>query len=62
MKTSLRILIAAGALLLSLAAHADTYPSKPISIIVPFGPGSATDTIARVVAQQLPPKRFSAAC
>jgi putative tricarboxylic transport membrane protein len=53
MKTLLRILIAAGALLFSLVAHADTYPSKPITIIVPFGPGSATDTIARVVAQQL---------
>ena len=53
MKTLLRILIAAGALSFSLAAHADTYPSKPITIIVPFGPGSATDTIARVVAQQL---------
>ena len=53
MKTLLRILIAVGALSFSLAAHADTYPSKPITIIVPFGPGSATDTIARVVAQQL---------
>lgn len=45
--------LAAGALLFSLAAHADTYPSKPITIIVPFGPGSATDTITRVVAQHL---------
>jgi tripartite-type tricarboxylate transporter receptor subunit TctC len=53
MKTLLRILIALGALSLDLAAHADTYPSKPITIIVPFGPGSATDTIARVVAQHL---------
>jgi tripartite-type tricarboxylate transporter receptor subunit TctC len=53
MKTVLRILIAIGALSLGLAARADTYPSKPITIIVPFGPGSATDTIARVVAQQL---------
>src|SRR6266446_7413226 len=53
MKTLLRILIAAGALSFGLAAHADTYPSKPITIIVPFGPGSATDTIARVVAQHL---------
>ena len=53
MKTFLRILIAAGALSFGLAAHADTYPSKPITIIVPFGPGSATDTIARVVAQHL---------
>ena len=53
MQTWLRILIAAGALLFSLAAGADTYPSKPITIIVPFGPGSATDTVARVVAQHL---------
>src|SRR5262249_11901545 len=44
---------AVGALSLGLAAHADTYPSKPITIIVPFGPGSATDTITRVVAQHL---------
>jgi tripartite-type tricarboxylate transporter receptor subunit TctC len=53
MKTLLRILITAGALSLGLAAHADTYPSKPITIIVPFGPGSGTDTITRVLAQHL---------
>jgi tripartite-type tricarboxylate transporter receptor subunit TctC len=53
MKTWLRGLIAAGTLFCSLAAHADTYPSKPITLIVPFGPGSATDTIARVIAQHL---------
>ncbi len=29
------------------------YPSKPITIIVPFAAGSATDTITRVVAQHL---------
>jgi tripartite-type tricarboxylate transporter receptor subunit TctC len=53
MKTLLRIFMAVGALSFGLAAHADTYPSKPITIIVPFGPGSATDTITRVVAQHL---------
>ena len=52
MKILLRSL-AVGAVLLSLAAHADTYPSKPITFIVPFGPGSGTDTITRVVAQHL---------
>ena len=29
------------------------YPNKPITIIVPFGPGSTTDTISRVIAQHL---------
>ena len=54
MKFVLRSLVA-GAVLLSLAAHADTYPSKPITFIVPFGPGSGTDTITRVVAQHRHP-------
>jgi tripartite-type tricarboxylate transporter receptor subunit TctC len=53
MKTLLRSLVAAGALVFGLAAQADTYPSKPITIIVPFGPGSGTDTITRVIAQPL---------
>jgi tripartite-type tricarboxylate transporter receptor subunit TctC len=53
MKKLLCILVAAGTVLLSPALHADNYPSKPITIIVPFGPGSATDTIARVIAQPL---------
>jgi tripartite-type tricarboxylate transporter receptor subunit TctC len=52
MKTLLHSLVA-GAVLLSLAAHAETYPSKPITFIVPFGPGSGTDTITRVAAQHL---------
>src|SRR5437763_9084218 len=53
MKKLLLILSAIGAALFSPAVLADNYPSKPITIIVPFGPGSATDTIARVIAQQL---------
>jgi tripartite-type tricarboxylate transporter receptor subunit TctC len=53
MTALLRILVAAGATLLGVAANAQTYPSKPITIIVPFGPGSATDTITRIVSQHL---------
>jgi tripartite-type tricarboxylate transporter receptor subunit TctC len=49
----LRLLVAAGLTLFVVTANAQTFPSKPITIIVPFGPGSATDTITRVVAQQL---------
>ena len=49
----LRILISAGAVLFSLAAHAQSFPSKPITVIVPFGPGSATDTVTRIITQHL---------
>jgi tripartite-type tricarboxylate transporter receptor subunit TctC len=35
------------------AAHADTFPSQPIRIIVPYEPGGSTDLLARVVAKQL---------
>jgi tripartite-type tricarboxylate transporter receptor subunit TctC len=45
------------ALLISLAAMpsaaADTWPSKPIRAVVPFGAGSATDIIPRIVFEQL---------
>ncbi len=34
-------------------AHADTYPSKPITLIVPFSAGSGTDQLARGLAQAM---------
>lgn len=36
--------------LVSGGAFADTYPSKPITMLVPFAAGGATDTVARVTA------------
>ncbi len=34
----------------SLAALAQAYPTKPITLVVPFGPGNAADTIGRLIA------------
>lgn len=34
-------------------AMAQSYPSKPIKLLVGYPPGGATDTLARIVAQQL---------
>src|SRR5262245_13572073 len=45
-----RFLAAIAAIAFSGAAFAQAYPAKPVKIIVGFAPGSATDILARVVA------------
>src|SRR3546814_7099225 len=42
----------AGAAALPAAAQ-DTYPSKPIHLILPFPPGGPTDTVSRALGERL---------
>jgi tripartite-type tricarboxylate transporter receptor subunit TctC len=53
MKTGLRLCAAALALCASLQALAQTYPGKPVRLIIAFTPGSSTDIIGRAVAAKL---------
>lgn len=49
-------LATASALVFSCAAVADTYPTKPIRLIIPFAVGGSTDNLGRVLAARLSEK------
>src|SRR5215470_13668438 len=53
----LAILVSAAVLTVGAtsAPAQDKYPSKPIKVVVPFGPGSATDIVMRIVGEQMRP-------
>jgi tripartite-type tricarboxylate transporter receptor subunit TctC len=53
MKKLLLTLVAAAAVSFGPAARADNYPSRPITLVAVFGPGSASDTICRIIAEPL---------
>jgi len=53
MKLFSTLIVAAAAAVLAAPASAQSFPNKPIRIIVPFTPGSSTDITARAVGERL---------
>jgi len=51
----MRRFFAAAVLLFAGAVAAQQFPSRPITLIVPFPPGGSTDTAARIIADRMRP-------
>src|SRR5215813_2665975 len=45
--------IALAAILTGVPAHAENYPSRPITVIVPFAGGSASDVVTRILLNKM---------
>ena len=52
-KLLLVLVAAAAAVCFSVALYAEDYPTRPVTIVNPFGPGSASDTLCRIIADRL---------
>ena len=56
MKKLLAVVVTAiAAMVVNTALYAEDYPTRPITITAVFGPGSASDTICRIIADKLSP-------
>ncbi len=55
MRKFVLIVVAAATALFSAALYAEDYPTRPITFVNPFGAGSASDTLCRILADKLGP-------
>jgi len=51
--TAARLLAAVAALLCATGTHAQDFPKRPVTMIVPFAPGGSSDVVARTVAEEM---------
>lgn len=47
------LLCIASLILAGVDARAQSYPTKPVKILVPYAPGGTTDIVARIIAEQM---------
>src|SRR5512135_3633802 len=52
-KTNMKRTLIALAAFVSLAAQAQTWPTKPIHLVVPFAPGGSSSIVARSIAAEM---------
>jgi len=52
-RLSIKLMLAAAWLALAPSAQAQDYPSRPVKLIIPLGPGGAGDVFTRLLAEEL---------
>lgn len=52
-RTALRTAIGVAALALAASGFAQTYPAKPVRVVIPFPPGGTLDAVGRMLGQKL---------
>ena len=56
MKTLIALLLSFAALANGAPVAAQAWPSRPIRFVVPYGPGSSPDVLARILVERLAPR------